>query len=101
MSHQMTWYILAHMPYFRWPGHIYFILWTFDGTHMLFTLHSVYELQSPLCSTCEWRLNYHYSVLIKNSLGPAYSVLIIKESFNLHVKGYGTLTKCIYCKPYF
>ena len=23
MSHQMTWYILAHMPYFRRPGHIY------------------------------------------------------------------------------
>jgi len=22
MSHQMTWYILAHMPYFRRPGHI-------------------------------------------------------------------------------
>ena len=23
MSHQMTWYILAHMPYFRRPGHIF------------------------------------------------------------------------------
>ena len=22
MSHQMTWYILAHMPYFRKPGHL-------------------------------------------------------------------------------
>ena len=22
MSHQMTWYILAHMPYFHRPGHI-------------------------------------------------------------------------------
>ena len=22
MSHQMIWYILAHMPYFRRPGHI-------------------------------------------------------------------------------
>ena len=22
MSHQMTWYILAHMPYFRRPGHV-------------------------------------------------------------------------------
>ena len=21
MSHKMTWYILAHMPYFRRPGH--------------------------------------------------------------------------------
>ena len=23
MSHQMTWYILAHMPYFRRPSHKY------------------------------------------------------------------------------
>ena len=24
MSHQMTWYILAHMPYFRRPGHLFY-----------------------------------------------------------------------------
>ena len=42
ISHQMTWYILAHMPYFRRPGHKYFIDTT---TRSLYSkVHSLLQL---------------------------------------------------------
>jgi len=42
MSHQMTWFILAHMPCFRRPGHIWWLI------RILVLKHSIYILQPAL-----------------------------------------------------
>ena len=57
ISHQMTWYILAHMPYFCRPGHIYkgcikgpLALISFAAIHIVTVFFCIKVLQCP-CST--------------------------------------------------
>jgi len=43
--HQMTWYILAHMPYFRRPGHICILakaeIYHFVHIHIHLHIHNI------------------------------------------------------------
>ena len=74
MCHQMTWYILAHMPYFRRPGHIFWFLWIdVSPNFMGLCWHSMqlsllfWNIVGIWCLSCI--AGFFYNFRIKPSLG--------------------------------